>query len=84
MNDSRHIARSMRIRIERTAVSVAPAKGGGTPVTVLQARVETLAVEMQLRAALIRDVRRLALLIDQLLAIARWKGGRFPCSPWNL
>lgn len=42
-----------------------------TPVAVLQARVETLPIDPPLRAVLTRDVRRLAMLIDQLLAIAR-------------
>ncbi len=42
-----------------------------TPVAVLQARVETLPDHAPLRAALNRDVRRIGILIDQLLAIAR-------------
>ncbi|MDP9056836.1 MAG: HAMP domain-containing histidine kinase [Pseudomonadota bacterium] len=42
-----------------------------TPVAVLQARVEMLPSDVPLRAALTRDVRRIGILIDQLLAIAR-------------
>jgi signal transduction histidine kinase len=55
-----------------------------TPVTVLQARVETLPADTQLRSALIRDVRRLALLIDQLLAIARLEEREIPLRPLEL
>lgn len=55
-----------------------------TPVTVLQARVATLPADAHLRTALIHDVRRLALLIDQLLAIARLERREVPLRPLEL
>lgn len=42
-----------------------------TPVAILQARIDSMAPGAPDRAALARDARRLRLLVDQLLAVAR-------------
>ena len=42
-----------------------------TPVAILQARLESLPEATRDRAALMRDVRRITLLLDQLLSVAR-------------
>jgi signal transduction histidine kinase len=55
-----------------------------TPVTVLRARVETSPIDPALKASLTRDVRRLAILIDQLLAIARLEQRENVLEPLDL
>lgn len=50
-----------------------------TPVAVLQARLDALPEDRPERAALLRDIRRITVLLDQLLSVARL-GQRSPAA----